>query len=90
MTLTQLVYVIRGEEKFSMRRIFAPAGKYLVASLAMFLCLGYIKSLLGAGIGAVLILCASGMSIYFVLMILCKDEFVMRFAVALKNRVKAL
>lgn len=89
-TLTQLVYVIRGEEKFSIRRIFVPAGKYLAASLTMFLCLGYIKGLLGTGIGAVIILCLSGMCIYFVLMILCKDEFVMRITVALKKRVKAL
>lgn len=74
----QFIYVTFIDKSFSVRRVFAPMVKYLVMSLVM----GVVTFLLVANLSATIIntiiICAAGVAVYGLMLLVTKDDLIAR------------
>lgn len=90
-TLTGFIY-IRKEKIFSLRKILKEGSKYIISGIVMFIVLLFIKQYLDVSIISLAILIITGGITYFIMILLLKDEFVLKiikdFFKIVKNKLK--
>lgn len=87
-TIAGFVYV-RRKRLYELKPIFACSWKYWIAGLVMFGALFAIKSFLPVTVYALLILIATGVIVYFAMLLILRDEFLLEFIKKFLFAVKA-
>lgn len=74
----QFIYIFR-KKLLNAKNVFLPAIKYTIAGIIMFAAIDLLKLLLPVNVSALLLLIAAGVIIYFAILLLLRDEFLMEF-----------
>ena len=74
----QFIYIFR-KKLLKAKNVFLPAIKYTIAGIIMFAAIDLLKLLLPVNVSALLLLIAAGVIIYFAILLLLRDEFLMEF-----------
>lgn len=74
----QFIYIFR-KKLLKAKNVFFPAIKYTIAGIIMFAAIDLLKLLLPVNVSALLLLIAAGVIIYFAILLLLRDEFLMEF-----------
>lgn len=90
-TLVGFIY-IRKEKIFSLRKIVKESLKYFISGITMFVILLFIKQYLSVSVISLGILIVAGGIIYFAMLLILKDEFVLKlindFIEMIKHKLK--
>ena len=87
----QFIYIFK-KKLLNAKNVFLPATKYAIAGIIMFAAIYLLKTFLPINVYALLLLIAAGVIIYFAVLLLLRDEFLLdfikKFFSAMKTRLR--